>query len=222
MSGLGTLQTFASTSAAGAMRGRQVRQPVLVGCLLAGLGTSAASAQQPDVGLPWQPQREQTTAGGAVPDAEPAGAAIGELRRLSGLTWEQLARLFDVSRRSLHFWASGKPMTASNEERLQRLLAFVRKIDRGSATANRAMLLGVCEDGSLPIDLLAAGEYDRALSWLALGDARRSAPPKLSDEARAARTPRPPEHIVGALHDRIHPKSGRLRDAKAITGLRGK
>ena len=74
----------------------------------------------------------QTTAGAPVPlVAAPAGAVIGELRRLSGLTWDQLARLLGVSRRSVHFWASGKPMAQSNEEHLRRLLAVVRKVDRG-------------------------------------------------------------------------------------------
>ncbi len=40
--------------------------------------------------------------------------------------------------------------------------------------------------------------------------------PKLSAEARAARAPRPPEELVDALQDRIHPTSGRLIDAKPI------
>ena len=33
---------------------------------------------------------------------------IAELRSLSGLTWEQTARLLGVTRRSVHFWASGE------------------------------------------------------------------------------------------------------------------
>ena len=148
--------------------------------------------------------------------AEPTGAAIGELRRLSGLTWDQLARLFNVSRRSLHFWASGKPMTANNEEHLQRLLAVIHKIDRGSGSANRTALLGVLEDGSLPFDLLVVGDYERAASLLGTVAVKRAAPPKASDEARAARTPRPPEELVGALQDRIHPTSGRLLSAKPL------
>lgn len=219
---LETRQTFDSTSAAGAMLMRRVRKPVIIGCMLAGLGTSTAYALSSDMVLRLQRAVEQTTAGAAVAVAEPAGAAVGELRRLSGFTWEQLARLFNVSRRSLHFWASGKPMAPGNEEHLQRLLAVVRKIDRGSASANRAVLLGVREDGSLPLDLLAAGDYDRALALLGPGEARRAAPPKLSDDARAARAPRPPEEFVGALQDRIHPTSGRLRAAKAIAVSRRK
>jgi DNA-binding transcriptional regulator YiaG len=221
MTSLETRPIFDSTSAAGAMLMRQVREPVLVGCMLAGLGTSTAYGPPQNRVLWSQRPVEHTTAGAAVVVAEPAGAAIGELRRLSGFTWDQLARIFNVSRRSLHFWASGKPMAPSNEEHLQRLLSVVRKIDRGSASANRAALLGVREDGSLPFDLLAAGDYERVLSQLGQGKARRAAPPKLSEEeARAARAPRPPEELVGALQDRIHPTS--LRAAKAIAVSRRK
>lgn len=207
---------FDSTSAAGAMLMRQVREPVIVGCILVGLGTSTAYAPPPDVILRSQRPIEQTTAGVSVLVTQPAGAAISELRRLSGLTWDQLARLFNVSRRSLHFWASGKPMTPSNEEHLQRVLAVVRKINQGSASANRTALLGACEDGNLPFDLLAAGDYERVLSSLGLGAARRIAPPRASEGAHTARAPRRPEELVGALQDRIHPTSGRLLAAKAV------
>src|SRR5690606_28590116 len=121
------------------------------------------------------------------------------------------ARLFNVTRRSLHFWASGKAMTPSNEEHLQRLLAVVRRLDRGSARENRTLLLSVREDGSLPVDLLAKGGYERVVALLGPGSGRRAVPPsKLSAEAQAARAPRPPEELVGALQDRVHPASGRL------------
>jgi DNA-binding transcriptional regulator YiaG len=211
-----------STSAAGAMLMRHLREPILVGCMLAGLGTSTAHAARGEPLRRAQRSAEQTTAGGIVPSAQPAGAAIGELRRLSGLTWDQLARMFNVSRRSLHFWASGKPMTPSNEEHLHRVLAVLRKIDRGAASANRTALLGVCEDGSLPFDLLVEGDYERVISLLGPGGGRHVSPPKLDEAARAARAPRPPEELVGALQDRIHPTSGRLLAAKPITTPRRK
>ena len=222
MTGLETRHTFDSTSAAGAMSMRLIREPVLNGYMLAGLGTSTAFSATQDTALRPPRSVEQTTAGAAVVVAKPAGASIGELHRRSGFTWDQLARVFNVSRRSLHFWASGKPMAPSNEEHLQRLLSVVRKIDRGSASANRAALLGVRQDGSIPFDLLAAGDYERVLALLGQGERRRAALPKLSAEVRAARAPRPPEELVGALQDRIHPTSGRLRAAKVIAVSRRK
>lgn len=41
-------------------------------------------------------------------------------------------------------------------------------------------------------------------------------PSRLSDAARAARRPRPPAELVGALQDRIHDASGPLRVAKSV------
>ena len=108
-------------------------------------------------------------------------------------------------------------MTPSNEEHLQRLLAVVRKLDRGSARQNRSLLLGVREDGRLPFDMLAEGDYDRVVSLLGPGKGRKVVPPsRLSPVAQAERAPRPPEELVDALQDRIHPASGRLLSAKPI------
>lgn len=45
---------------------------------------------------------------------------------------------------------------------------------------------------------------------------------KASAESRALRAPRPPEELVGALQDRVHPTSGRLLAAKPITTTRRK
>ncbi len=226
MSGLETRPTFGPTSAAGAMVLREAREPVLVGRLLAGLGTSTTYALPRRAPSRLPTTMAHTTAGGALvatappsevgPSHATPGAAIGELRRLSGFTWEQLARVFDVSRRSLHFWASGKPMASSNEEHLHNLLAVMRKIDRGSASANRAALLSAREDGSIPFDLLVGGRYERVVSLLGHGQTRPAGPSPLSEQARAARAPRPPDELVDALHDRIHATSGRLLAAKSM------
>lgn len=195
---------------------RQVSLPVLgVVALITGLGTVGVQPAGLEMALCYL-HLEQTSAGASIVIADRAGAAIAELRRLSGFTWDQLARLFKVSRRSLHFWASGKAMTPSNEEHLQRLLAVVRKIDRGSASINRSALLAVQDDRTIAYDLLADEQYDRVVTLLGPGGARRVKAPKLSAEAMAARAPRPPEELVGALQDRVHASSGRLLAARAV------
>jgi transcriptional regulator with XRE-family HTH domain len=200
----------------------QTKGPILVGFMLAGLGTSTAYAAPPDMVSRSHRFGEHTTAGTLIPSVQPGGKAIGELRRLSGLTWNQLARLFSVSRRSLHFWASGKAMTPSNEEHLQRVLAVLLKVDRGIASANRTALLTVGEGGAIPFDLLVKGDYERALSILGSSAQRRVAAPKAALEARVARVPAPPENLVDALQDRVHPASGRLLAAKPIATRRRK
>src|SRR5262245_15054918 len=49
---------------------------------------------------------DQTNSGFKVAPDVSTGSAVMEIRRLSGLTWEQLSALMGVARRSLHFWAS--------------------------------------------------------------------------------------------------------------------
>jgi DNA-binding transcriptional regulator YiaG len=201
-----------STSAGTALR--QLQTPVLLGLMLTGIGTSPGP-DPASISLRQPLRIEQTNAGVSLPD-ESSGAAIAELRRVSGFTWDQLARLFGVTRRSLHFWASGKAMTVENQERLQHLLATVRQVDRGSATANRDVLMAVRQDGTVPFDLLTDGQYTRVISVLGQGSGRPAIkPPALSAAARAARRPRPPHELVNAAPDERVEK-GRLLATKAI------
>lgn len=216
------MRSRASPSAAGGMLTAKPSWQVRLGPILfVDPGTSSARPSRGAL-APEQHAAVQTSAGSAVAIADHAGAAIGELRRLSGLSWDQLAHLFKVSRRALHFWASGKAMAPSNEEHLQRLLSRIRQIDRGSASANRTALLAAQNGGEIPLDLLAQGQYDRAVALLGPGQLRPVHAPRLSATAAAARAPRPPEELVGALQDRVHPTSGRLLAAKAVRINRSK
>ena len=150
----------------------------------------------------------------SAPATESSARAICKLRLFGGLTWDQLARLFGVSRRAVHFWASGKPMNAGNEERLHRVLEIVLFIDRGNAQGNRAALFGAV-DGKVPFDLLVDGLLEDARRLLGPGPGRRTLVLKpLSEEARAARRPPPPDVLADARHDRVHRDVGRSRVAR--------
>lgn len=193
----------------------------IAACILAQPGTTAGLGGW-TVG-PWNFAWRPTSGGASVVPDDRDANAIAELRRLSGLTWAQLARLFGVTRRSLHFWASGKPLTPANEERLNRVLAIVRKIDSGSPIANRTQLLTPDSDGRIMFDLLAEGRYEL------LGSAVRGGVPtafrkgnRLSKTARAARDPYPPERLIDARQDRIHVEKPRLLSARPIRIPRGK
>lgn len=169
----------------------------------------------------------QTNSGLSISDApaeehESPARAISELHRLTGLTWEQLAELFQVARRSLHFWASGKPLNGRNEARLRRILAAIRTTDRGSASANRAMLLQD-RDGAVPLDLLVGEEFDVFVELVGAGPGRREFRlTPLSEEAQAARRPPPPDQLVGALQDRVHVEKGKLLSSTPIRRRREK
>lgn len=153
---------------------------------------------------------------------ETSEATLNELKQLSGLTWEQLAKIFNVSRRSLHFWASGKPLSPFNEEHLRRLLGTVRYIDRGSADINRSALLQPQQGSVIPLDLLIAGKYEEVKRLLGAGKAAEK--PKLnplSPEAIVSRLIPPPDELVEALQDPVHREVGRSRPAKTTRGRKG-
>lgn len=141
----------------------------------------------------------------AHPDAP--RQALLELRRLSGLTWDQMARLFGVNRPQLLAWASGQPAGQAATERLNRLLKVVRYVDRGSAEQNR---LALCGEGDLLFDGPASDTLDAVKSRLGQGPGRRDIRRRpLSPQARAARRPLPPEVVTGQLDGCVHTETGR-------------
>lgn len=192
----------ASTSAAGTIRPEITKPGYPFGKLLARPSTTSGYdslwlLQGTSAGLGGQLSATQID----VP--EPQGVVILEIRRLSGLTLEELAQVLKVTRRTLHHWANGKPVTAQNEQRLQRLLGLLRLIDRCESRVNRSLLLEAGEDGILPIDLLREGKFDEVLARIRPGRSiRKSSNSLLSPEAQQTRRPPAPVDLLEALQDR--------------------
>jgi len=147
------------------------------------------------------------------------GHAVAEIRRLSGLTWKQLGDLLGVSRRSAHFWASGKPLSAANEARLMQVLDIIREGYRGDARSTRAALFHATE-GLTPFELLASERFVEARKLLGKGAKRLAARTALDPAARAARRPPSPEEMVDALNDQIHRDIGKGRAARTVRNKR--
>lgn len=59
----------------------------------------------------------------------------------SGLTWDQLSRLFGVSRRALHHWASGGRLNATNYELLEKTYRVIEGLPEHGPAAKRSELL---------------------------------------------------------------------------------
>jgi DNA-binding transcriptional regulator YiaG len=78
--------------------------------------------------------------------------AIRKAHEDSGLTWEQLARVFCVSRRSVHSWANGARMNATNVELLMRFVGFLDRLEAASPEERRAALLAIGRDGKSALD----------------------------------------------------------------------
>jgi hypothetical protein len=107
--------------------------------------------------------------------------SVIRLRDLSGLTWDQLAKLFGVSRRAMHLWASGGRMNSYHAELLSRILASVSMIPADTAAQRREMILAPGADGRTIYEVLLAER----------GRRRGINAPSL-----------PPEQLIDALHDR--------------------
>jgi len=115
---------------------------------------------------------------------------IYELRRLSGLTWEQIGEIFGVTRRAVHFWANGKPMEDFRAEKLSYIMDAVRKIDTGIGFENRRMILDQDRDRVSLFDLFKKGDFytvSRRLPIMSRQPRIELRP--LSEKARAGRAP---------------------------------
>lgn len=208
----GSVRSSFGTSAGGSLVSKSLRIICIAGALYMPGTVSAGTPLNvtPDTVI-------QTNSGFVISDIKTAGAAIMELRRLTGMTWDQLARLFGVARRTVHFWASGKMLNAGNEEKLHRVLATIRRIDRGTARANRNVLFTARSDGILPFDLLQDERYSEATDFLGDRSARqRPVLSPLSKKELSSRTPLKPADLVSAIPDSTHREIGRSRPARAV------
>ena len=129
--------------------------------------------------------------------------AILEIRRRSGLTWESLSDLFNVSRRTVHHWANGRAPSTRHEVDIRRTLDAVRHLDEGSQRATRDRLLDTFH-GTSPFDMLASRRFAEVLlqspgaGSIASGG-RRAA---LSEDEWARRRPTPPVPLLESIQDR--------------------
>jgi len=108
----------------------------------------------------------------------------------SGLTWDQLGKVFGVSRRAVHMWANGGRLNEQNARRLRAFSAVVRdieaKIPSASAELVRSQLLQVGGDGLSVVDRLRR-ERSSGPTWGAPFDA---------------------EHLVGATREALRTPVG--------------
>ena len=197
-----TLFNMPATAGAGTAVGR--RGIVLAGlALLLGSATSASPAwarpfDGTSAALPAFAQRP----GAAATAGATAARRIGDAKRLSGLTWDELSRVMATTRRTLHLWANGRAISSSNEGRLGRLVGVLQVVSRGTGRETRQALLTPLQDGRVPLDLLALGRFDEVSGRLGRGRPTTRLPAP-SAEARASRRPPPPVALLDAAQDPI-------------------
>jgi DNA-binding transcriptional regulator YiaG len=84
----------------------------------------------------------------AAQDKACKSATVAELRSLSGLTTDQIARLFGVPGRKVHSWVAGATMAAQHHDRLHSLIARIRPLG-ATPKERRSHMLNSAEGASL-------------------------------------------------------------------------
>ena len=138
-----------------------------------------------------------------APVRQTTAEAVLEIRRRSGLTWESLSEVFNVSRRTVHHWANGRAPSTSHELDIRRTLDAVRHIDEGNQRATRDRLLATFHGTSL-FEMLADRRYADVLQQkagpaLTVSGRQRAA---LSDDEWARRRPTRPDRLLESIQDR--------------------
>jgi len=136
----------------------------------------------------------------SVPAPMATGDVVHKLHQYSELEWDQLARVLHVTERDLDGWLCDRELAMSAEQHLRKVFDVVKRIDRGWDAGNAALLLAE-RDGVVPVDLLMAGEYERAAEMMGPGPGREEWPPCEEDKSRR---PLPPHILADALQDSIH------------------
>ncbi|MBX5202245.1 hypothetical protein [Rhizobium sp. NZLR1] len=113
-----------------------------------------------------------------------ASAQIAEIRRLLGVSVDQLSRLLGCSRQAFYDWQNGLKVSLVNRERISKLLATLQHIDRGSVEDNQNLLFASGNGFSI-FALLEAGEYDRVRTLTAKGPGRPDALWKKKDQTHS-------------------------------------
>ncbi|MEM9571550.1 MAG: hypothetical protein AAF996_08790 [Pseudomonadota bacterium] len=85
---------------------------------------------------------------------------VNEIRRLTGLSWNQLAYLLEVDRRSIYNWLQGGIVRDRNADRIAKLLSSIRYIDEGSIEENQEKLFHVYAGDLSIYELIHQARFD--------------------------------------------------------------
>lgn len=119
-----------------------------------------------------------------------AGLLLAKLKGTSALTYEELAPLLGVSRRTLHTWNAGGPISARREARVRRVVEAVAAIAAVSRRPMRAQLLDRQPNDLRLYDLLAEGLFQEAVDAAAGTHAHRPGPKRAEWESLATQLDR--------------------------------
>ncbi len=114
---------------------------------------------------------------------------VHRVRNLGGMTWAQVAEIFNVSSRAVFGWASGRSISSAHHQHLGDVFATLKHIDRGSAEENINLLLGNYHEGRSYFELLKANQCDLVRVIAGKGVNRPSLDMHLTEDAKKYNAP---------------------------------
>ncbi len=110
---------------------------------------------------------DSTSYGAVLPpvtDGSVTAARLLAVRKMTGLTWSQLAGILGVDRRSVHNWAVGGRMSSGHEEALSRLSDLSHRLFHGDPAATRHELFAHIPPATPPAARPSTGKPRSVLS----------------------------------------------------------
>jgi hypothetical protein len=113
-----------------------------------GTGTGNTTSSEVQPAARWTSSRDfdpgltaaESPIGGRSPTAA-LSEVVKWLHRESGLTWEQIAKLFGVSRRTVHLWATGGSMNSRHFTLLNEVTQIIQGLPASTPKERRELLL---------------------------------------------------------------------------------
>lgn len=154
--------------------------------------TERTSAAPSNTGnLPVSPGNTSSTARG-----------IMAIRQLANLTWDETAKVFGVTRRTVHLWANGRHPSGDQERKLNRVLGLLRSYQNLNPSMLREKLMGSAKPGTLFFDLLCNDEFDTFQELLVAENEPYQYLPPFSSTEGDGYSPPAPILLLDALQDR--------------------
>lgn len=169
------------------------------------LGASATSNAYPT-----QVTIERTSAApnnvGNLPDSSEnissTARGVMAIRQIANLTWDETAKVFGVTCRTVHLWANGRHPSGDQERKLNRVLSILRSYQNIGPLMLREKLMSSAKPGILFFDLLSNNELNTFQElFLAENEPRQYPPPSLSPEGTNY-SAQSPILLLDALQDR--------------------
>jgi len=106
------------------------------------IGTNDSTTGRDDVIV--VPGTSTTDSVSRIPNPETtreAARLLSVVRDRTGLPWATVGRMLGVDRRTLYFWLEGRPISPENRRTLSSLASHVARLDRGSQSETRDVVL---------------------------------------------------------------------------------